>query len=185
MTASRHSMHCRCLVFSAAQAATLPYCMADASAQVWKYLGAGAVVKTSCASLRQPVCTVVEAAAVCTTATPPTAQLNVLSGFHAGGGFGYVSRAYGLACDTIAEVEVVLADGTVVIANANNNSDLLWASQGELSATRSVDVNAVGWSTQPHFFGAVARATHVLSARLSMSLAASSLSRSVLHVWMA
>ena len=88
----------------------------------------------------------------CFAGKPPTALLSALSDFHAGGGFGYISRAYGLACDTIAEVEVVLADGTVVVANANNNSDLLWASQGGLYTTASNDVG---------FFGAVHTATHL------------------------
>ncbi len=148
MVASSQGLQCQCLVSSATQAATLPDGMADASASLWRGLRNGAIKRTPCATLRQPICTVVQAPAVCIAGKSSTALLIALSDFYSGGGFGYVSRAYGLACDTIAEVEVVLADGTVINANANNNSDLLWASQGGLYTTESDDVCITGQSTQ-------------------------------------
>jgi len=48
-----------------------------------------------------------------------------------GGGWGPHSRRYGLTCDAIKEVEIVLADGSVIIANNHNEyKDLFWAIRG-------------------------------------------------------
>ncbi|KAK0568044.1 hypothetical protein OC861_002360 [Tilletia horrida] len=52
------------------------------------------------------------------------------------GGFGYISRAYGLSLDNLVEVEMVLADGRVVILNegskerSREEADLWWAVRG-------------------------------------------------------
>jgi hypothetical protein len=47
------------------------------------------------------------------------------------GGVGYSTRTFGYACDQLAEVQVVLADGSVVVANADNQyADLYRASKG-------------------------------------------------------
>lgn len=52
------------------------------------------------------------------------------------GGFGYLSRAYGLSLDNVVEVELVLADGRVMILNESSKSasaeeaDLWWAVRG-------------------------------------------------------
>ncbi|KAL2621565.1 hypothetical protein R1flu_001770 [Riccia fluitans] len=52
-------------------------------------------------------------------------------GGHAlGGGWGFVSRKFGLMSDSIIEAEVVLANGSVVTANSGQNSDLLFALKG-------------------------------------------------------
>ena len=130
---------CRYLVFSAAQAATCP--------SAWQMRVPRCRKISKLVQCFEPLlrlsgsqsAQIVHPAAVCAAGKSLSALLTGLPGFCAGGGFGYVSRAYGLACDTIAEVEVVLADGTVVNANANNNSDLLWASQGGLYTTESID----------------------------------------------
>lgn len=53
-----------------------------------------------------------------------------IGGITLGGGIGYLSRKCGLTIDNLLEAEVVLADGTVVIANAQENSDLFWALRG-------------------------------------------------------
>jgi FAD/FMN-containing dehydrogenase len=45
------------------------------------------------------------------------------------GGYGFLARNYGLSIDQLLEVEVVLADGTVVIANEHAFSDLFWVSE--------------------------------------------------------
>src|ERR671936_525623 len=44
-----------------------------------------------------------------------------------GGGMGYLSRKAGLSIDNLLGAEVVLADGSVVNANENENDDLYWA----------------------------------------------------------
>jgi len=53
-----------------------------------------------------------------------------IAGLTLGGGFGVTSRLYGLTCDNLLAVEMVTADGCVVHADAHENPDLLWASQG-------------------------------------------------------
>ena len=47
-----------------------------------------------------------------------------------GGGVGYLSRKYGLTIDNLLEADMVLADGTFVTVNANQNTDLFWAIRG-------------------------------------------------------
>jgi len=42
------------------------------------------------------------------------------------GGFGFLSRLYGLSIDNLVEVEMVLADGRIVIVNENEHPDLWW-----------------------------------------------------------
>jgi FAD/FMN-containing dehydrogenase len=53
-----------------------------------------------------------------------------ISGFTLGGGFGFLSRKYGLAIDNLKEIELVDACGNILIANEINNSDLFWACKG-------------------------------------------------------
>lgn len=53
-----------------------------------------------------------------------------LTGLSAAGGFGRLSRLYGLTCDNILEVKLVTAAGDVVTANQRENADLLWACKG-------------------------------------------------------
>ncbi|TBU27859.1 hypothetical protein BD311DRAFT_360778 [Dichomitus squalens] len=50
------------------------------------------------------------------------------------GGFGFISRMYGLSVDNLVEVEMVLADGRIVIVNAESDPDLWWAIRGAGSA---------------------------------------------------
>ena len=57
------------------------------------------------------------------------AQVGV-GGLTVGGGVSYFSPRYGWTCDSVVSFEVVLANGTVVEANENHNSDLLWALRG-------------------------------------------------------
>ncbi|HEY2644229.1 MAG TPA: FAD-binding protein [Galbitalea sp.] len=53
-----------------------------------------------------------------------------ISGLTLGGGVGVLVRAYGLTCDSLTEVTIVTADGTVHTANADTDSDLFWACRG-------------------------------------------------------
>ncbi len=53
-----------------------------------------------------------------------------VGGFTLGGGFGWLSREHGLACDNLLAAEVVTATGTVVQVNARDHPDLLWALRG-------------------------------------------------------
>ncbi|KAL8638606.1 MAG: hypothetical protein Q9228_004256 [Teloschistes exilis] len=47
-----------------------------------------------------------------------------------GGGFGRVQGFYGLVADNLLEMTVVTADGSIVTANNQQNSDLFWALRG-------------------------------------------------------
>jgi hypothetical protein len=51
-------------------------------------------------------------------------------GLMLGGGIGHLSRGLGLSIDNILGAQVVLADGSVVDANENENPDLYWAIRG-------------------------------------------------------
>ena len=46
------------------------------------------------------------------------------------GGLGYLTRKYGLAIDNLLSVDMVLADGSFVTVNSNQNQDLYWAVRG-------------------------------------------------------
>jgi FAD/FMN-containing dehydrogenase len=53
-----------------------------------------------------------------------------VAGLALGGGFGVVSRKYGLTCDNIVGVQLVNANGELVTANEHENTDLFWACRG-------------------------------------------------------
>jgi len=53
-----------------------------------------------------------------------------VGGITLGGGIGYLTRKYGLSIDHVLEANVVLADGTYVTANKDQNQDLYWAIRG-------------------------------------------------------
>ncbi|KAF7295948.1 FAD-binding PCMH-type domain-containing protein [Mycena kentingensis (nom. inval.)] len=50
------------------------------------------------------------------------------------GGFGFMSRLRGLSIDSLVEVEMVLADGRIVIVNKDEHPDLWWGLRGAGSA---------------------------------------------------
>jgi FAD/FMN-containing dehydrogenase len=51
-------------------------------------------------------------------------------GFLTGGGNSYYAGLYGMACDNVANFELVLANGDVLHANAKSHSDLWTALKG-------------------------------------------------------
>jgi hypothetical protein len=53
-----------------------------------------------------------------------------MAGFTLGGGYGSLIGRFGLALDNLAAVEIVLADGQVVVANPDNEGELFWALRG-------------------------------------------------------
>src|SRR6185312_5897442 len=53
-----------------------------------------------------------------------------IGGLTLGGGFGHLSRQYGLSCDNLLAAEVVTADGQVRRVSAKEHPDLFWAIRG-------------------------------------------------------
>jgi FAD/FMN-containing dehydrogenase len=53
-----------------------------------------------------------------------------VGGLTLGGGLGHLTRGCGLTIDNLLEVDVVLADGSFVTANADLHDDLYWAVRG-------------------------------------------------------
>ena len=53
-----------------------------------------------------------------------------IAGLTLGGGLGFLMGSYGLACDNVLSVDMVLADGRFTRASADENPDLYWAVRG-------------------------------------------------------
>ncbi|KAK2763185.1 hypothetical protein FQN54_009821 [Arachnomyces sp. PD_36] len=72
-----------------------------------------------------------------------------ISGFILGGGYSFFTHAHGFACDTVKNFEVVLADGSVVNANAEENRDL-WVSlkggSGNFGLVTRFDMDAIPYA---------------------------------------
>jgi UDP-N-acetylenolpyruvoylglucosamine reductase len=53
-----------------------------------------------------------------------------VAGLTLGGGMGHLTRKYGLTIDNLLSVDMVLADGSFVVASAEEHTDLFWAVRG-------------------------------------------------------
>ena len=53
-----------------------------------------------------------------------------IAGLTLGGGFGWLTRKYGMTIDNLVSVDVVTAEGKKIRASANENGDLFWAVRG-------------------------------------------------------
>lgn len=64
-----------------------------------------------------------------------------VAGYMQGGGYGLTSRAFGIHCDNVISVTVMLADGNIVVANNTQNQDLFWAIRGGTGGNFGVLLN--------------------------------------------
>jgi FAD/FMN-containing dehydrogenase len=53
-----------------------------------------------------------------------------IAGLTLGGGFGWLTRKYGMTIDNLVSVDVITADGKKIRASENDNPDLFWALRG-------------------------------------------------------
>lgn len=53
-----------------------------------------------------------------------------VAGYTLGGGYGWLARRVGLACDNLVSVELVTADGSREVVTAESDAELLWALRG-------------------------------------------------------
>jgi len=90
------------------------------------------------------------------TAVGGTCPMVGLGGLMLGGGFGYISRKFGLACDRVVGVDVMLWNGTVIHANTSVYSDLYWACRGggggNFGVVTSLDIAPISNLGQVTFF---------------------------------
>ena len=53
-----------------------------------------------------------------------------VGGYMQGGGYGFTARMFGVNCDNVIRLRMMLHDGRIVVASAERNPDLFWAVRG-------------------------------------------------------
>jgi len=53
-----------------------------------------------------------------------------IAGLTLGGGFGWLTRKYGMTIDNLVSVDIITAEGKKIHASENDNADLFWAIRG-------------------------------------------------------
>lgn len=71
-----------------------------------------------------------------------------IGGFALSGGFGMLSRKYGLGVDSVLSLRAVVANGTLVTASADTDPDLFWALRGAGGGSFAV-VTSVQYQLHP------------------------------------
>jgi FAD/FMN-containing dehydrogenase len=61
-----------------------------------------------------------------------------IGGYMQGGGYGFTSVTLGMNCDNVLWMQVLLADGRIVVASPTTNYDLWWAMRGGTGGTFGV-----------------------------------------------
>ncbi len=84
-------------------------------------------------------------------------------GYTLGGGFGILSREFGLAADHLERVRLVTPDGAVVVASESENPDLFWALRGGGGAFGVVTELTFGLMEFDHVFGGSVMFDHTLA----------------------
>ena len=79
--------------------------------------------------------------------------VGIAGGYAQGGGHSAISTSFGLAADNVLNWEVVTADGKLVNANQNENSDLYWALNGGGGSTYGVVVSMTMKAHKETVFG--------------------------------
>ncbi|TAG03215.1 MAG: FAD-binding oxidoreductase [Betaproteobacteria bacterium] len=64
-----------------------------------------------------------------------------IGGYMQGGGYGFTSVTYGMNCDNVISMTVLLANGTIVTASETVNRDLWWGMRGGTGGTLGILLN--------------------------------------------
>lgn len=120
-----------------------------------------------------------------------------VAGYMQGGGYSFTSRTFGMQCDCVLEVRVMLADGRVVVANATQNLDLYWAvcggTGGNFGVLLSVKLQlfplgqimgfAVAWSLETAADRATAASAMTTIQQNYLSTAPDNMTPQMIFVW--